>query len=336
MRIKIKNLNKKFGNFIALSDINIDIPQGELLALLGPSGCGKTTLLRIIAGLEYQDSGSIEIYEQNNGLNKKNNVGFVFQHYALFKHMTVFENISFGLKVKPKKVRLPKQIINEKVNSLLKMIQLEWAKDRYPHQLSGGQRQRVALARALAIEPEILLLDEPFGALDAKVRKDLRRWLKRLHNELKVTTIFVTHDQEEALELADRIIVMNNGKIMQEGKPDYVYKNPANPFVFSFLGSGNVIKFSDEELNPNKPENETIEYVRHHDIEIFEQNIGNDCHKAVIQNIFFLGSVIKFELAAMNNKDLIEVEIPNENFEMNGYRPGMEVFFKIKKFTTFN
>jgi len=238
MNIDIRNVWKRYGSFIALDDVSLNIKSGELLALLGPSGSGKTTLLRIIAGLDWQDEG--EIYF--GGADawhldvKKRHVGFVFQHYALFRHMTVFENIAFGLRVRPRKERKPEAEIRKRVNQLLEFVQIGWLADRYPSQLSGGQRQRVALARALAIEPNVLLLDEPFGALDAKVRKSLRRWLRALHEELHVTSILVTHDQEEALEVANRVVVMGGGRIEQVGTPEQIYDEPANPFVFDFIG----------------------------------------------------------------------------------------------------
>lgn len=235
MSIVIRNVSKRYQDFHALKDVSLKVNDGELLALLGPSGSGKTTLLRMIAGLDQPDRGQVVIDLQN----KKANVGFVFQHYALFKHMTVFDNVAFGLKVRPKNTRLSDAEISSKVLKLLKMVHLERMHQRYPTQLSGGQRQRVALARALAVEPSVLLLDEPFGALDAKVRKELRRWLRRLHEELNITTIFVTHDQEEAMEMSDRVVVMSQGKIEQVGTPEEVYLNPANGFVYDFLGHYN-------------------------------------------------------------------------------------------------
>ncbi|MEY3748067.1 MAG: hypothetical protein RL194_1526, partial [Pseudomonadota bacterium] len=242
MSIEIKNITKQFGSFNALNNVSVDVPSGELVALLGPSGCGKTTLLRIIAGLETPDSGSIHFHgEETTDRNvRERQVGFVFQHYALFRHMTVFENVAFGLRVRPKKTRPSEAEIHRRVHELLNLVQLDWLADRYPPQLSGGQRQRIALARALAVEPKVLLLDEPFGALDAKVRKDLRRWLRRLHDELHITSVFVTHDQEEALEVADRIVVMNQGNVEQIGTPQDVYDQPASPFVYQFLGNVNL------------------------------------------------------------------------------------------------
>lgn len=242
MSIDIRNVRKTFGDFIALENINLDIASGELLALLGPSGCGKTTLLRIIAGLETPDSGQI-LFHGEDATDRhvsERQVGFVFQHYALFRHMTVFDNVAFGLSVRPRRSRPSKEEIRERVMKLLKLVQLDWLADAYPAQLSGGQRQRIALARSLAVEPRVLLLDEPFGALDAKVRKDLRRWLRRLHDEMHITSVFVTHDQEEALEVSDRVVVMNHGRIEQAGRPDEIYETPATPFVTQFLGDVNL------------------------------------------------------------------------------------------------
>src|SRR6195256_2208080 len=238
MAIEIRNVNKKFGRFTALKDVSFNVPSGELVALLGPSGGGKTTMLRIIAGLDTADSGTVllEGEDARDRSARDRAVGFVFQHYALFRHMTVFENVAFGLRVQPRATRLPESMIRKRVNELLDLVQLGGLADRYPSQLSGGQRQRIALARALAIEPRILLLDEPFGALDAKVRKELRQWLRSLHHEIKVTSIFVTHDQEEALEVANRVVVMDKGCIEQIGTPGEVYDNPATAFVHHFIG----------------------------------------------------------------------------------------------------
>jgi sulfate transport system ATP-binding protein len=241
MSIAVRHLHKHFGSFQALNDVSLDVESGELLALLGPSGCGKTTLLRIIAGLEQADSGSVAFSgEDATDLHvRERQVGFVFQHYALFRHMSVFENVAFGLRVKPRNQRPAESAIREKVHALLNLVQLDWLADRFPWQLSGGQRQRIALARALAVEPKVLLLDEPFGALDAKVRKELRRWLRRLHDDLHVTSLFVTHDQEEALEVSDRVVLMSGGQIEQVGSPQSVWDSPASPFVYGFLGHCN-------------------------------------------------------------------------------------------------
>ncbi len=242
MSIQVSGISKRFGDFVALDDVSLDFPSGELVALLGPSGCGKTTLLRVIAGLETADTGRVILdgEDASDTHVRERQVGFVFQHYALFRHMTVFENVAFGLRVKPRKERPNNAEITRRVHRLLDLVQLDWLADRYPSQLSGGQRQRIALARALAVEPRVLLLDEPFGALDAKVRKELRRWLRRLHDELHVTSIFVTHDQEEALEVADQVVLMNHGKVEQMGTPTEVYEHPASPFVYGFLGSVNL------------------------------------------------------------------------------------------------
>ena len=241
--IEVKNIVKKFGAFAALDHVDLKVANGELVALLGPSGSGKTTLLRIIAGLDWPDAGEVSFDGENalaHGASERH-VGFVFQHYALFRHMTVFENVAFGLRVQPRAVRKDEAAIRARVKELLDLVQLDWLSSRYPSQLSGGQRQRIALARALAIEPRILLLDEPFGALDAKVRKELRQWLRSLHHEINVTSIFVTHDQEEALEVANRVVVMDKGRIVQIGTPGDVYDNPATAFVHSFIGESIVL-----------------------------------------------------------------------------------------------
>ncbi|MGZ2744772.1 sulfate/molybdate ABC transporter ATP-binding protein [Burkholderia stagnalis] len=241
MGITVRHLQKRFGDFTALDNVSLDFPPGELVALLGPSGCGKTTLLRVIAGLEHADAGQVVLQGQDVASvgARDRQVGFVFQHYALFRHMTVFENVAFGLRVKPRRERPSEAVIRDKVHELLKLVQLDWLAQRYPSELSGGQRQRIALARALAVEPKVLLLDEPFGALDAKVRKELRGWLRRLHDDLHISTIFVTHDQEEALEVADRIVVLNRGRVEQVGSPQDVYDHPQSAFVYEFLGAAN-------------------------------------------------------------------------------------------------
>lgn len=241
MSIAVRDISKRFGLFTALDGVTLDFAPGKLIALLGPSGCGKTTLLRIIAGLEWADSGRVLLGDQDASDRhvRERQVGFVFQHYALFRHMTVFENVAFGLRVKPRSVRPSEAQIRKRVGDLLDLVQLGWLAGRYPAQLSGGQRQRIALARALAVEPRVLLLDEPFGALDAKVRKELRGWLRRLHNELHLTSIFVTHDQDEALDVADQIVLMNKGRVEQVGAAQQVYERPATAFAYSFLGAVN-------------------------------------------------------------------------------------------------
>src|SRR5687767_15335197 len=242
MSIDIRNVSKTFGSFAALRDVSFEVRPGELVALLGPSGCGKTTLLRIVAGLESPDAGAV-LFDGEDATARQageRRVGFVFQHYALFRHMSVFENVAFGLRVRRRAQRPSEDEVQRRVTNLLKLVQLDYLGDRYPSQLSGGQRQRVALARALAVEPKVLLLDEPFGALDAKVRQELRRWLRRLHEEIHLTSVFVTHDQEEALELADRIVIMNEGRIEQDAPPGEVIEKPATPFVSNFLGNVNL------------------------------------------------------------------------------------------------
>ena len=310
MSIEIKNINKGFGSFSALNNVSLEVPTGELVALLGPSGCGKTTLLRIIAGLETPDTGSIHFYgkDATERAVREREVGFVFQHYALFRHMTVFENVAFGLRVRPKHTRPNDAEIKRRVHELLNLVQLDWLADRYPPQLSGGQRQRIALARALAVEPKVLLLDEPFGALDAKVRKELRRWLRRLHDELHVTSVFVTHDQEEALEVADTIVVMNQGKIEQIGSPQQVYDNPATPFVYQFLGNVNafegrvnagVAKLGALEV-PVKEFAQTHDsavqaFARPHDIDI-SRDASAAAFKAQLTYVHSAGSVVRLEL----------------------------------------
>jgi len=257
--IEVRNVKKTFGQFSALSDVSLRVEEGELVALLGPSGSGKTTLLRIIAGLDFADTGDVLIdgVETSKLPMGERKVGFVFQHYALFRHMTVFENVAFGLRVRPKEFRPSPDEIEYRVMALLKLVHLDQFYDRYPSQLSGGQRQRVALARSLAVEPKLLLLDEPFGALDAKVRKELRRWLRRLHDDIRITSIFVTHDQEEAMEVSDRVVVMNTGKIEQVGTPEQVYHQPANGFVYDFLGNYNeFIGWKDQEGNVHLAEDD--------------------------------------------------------------------------------
>ena len=284
MSIEALNIHKRFGSFQALRDVSVQFPAGQLVALLGPSGSGKTSLLRIIAGLEKADSGQVLFDgEDATSVNARNRgVGFVFQHYALFRHMTVFENIAFGLRVKPRAVRPSNSVIEKRVNDLLRLVQLDPLGNRYPSQLSGGQRQRVALARALAVEPKVLLLDEPFGALDAKVRKELRQWLRRLHDEIHVTSIFVTHDVEEALEVSDRIVVMNQGGVEQTGTPDEVYENPATPFVHDFLGSVNIL-----------PSDRGESYVRPHDLVIARTRTAAEEMEAVVTEVRAVGPVVR-------------------------------------------
>jgi len=336
MSISITKLNKQFGTFKALDDINLEVNSGELLALLGPSGCGKTTLLRIIGGMDLADSGKLlfhgEDVEQRDA--RERNVGFVFQHYALFRHMTVFENVAFGLRVKPKKHRPNEAEIRRRVHELLSLVQLDWLADRYPSQLSGGQRQRIALARALAVEPKILLLDEPFGALDAQVRKELRRWLRRLHNELHITSVFVTHDQEEALEVADRVVVMNKGKIEQVGTPDEVYAAPATPFVYQFIGNVNLFHSRDHAPWSEK-HGDAVAYVRPHDIDISRIAQDASALPVEVKLVRAIGSIVRVEVATDGSSELIEIELSRERFDVAPLASGDKVFIRPRQFRVF-
>ncbi|KWT97756.1 MULTISPECIES: sulfate ABC transporter ATP-binding protein [unclassified Variovorax] len=347
MSIEIRNVSKQFGDFHALRDVSLDVDSGELVALLGPSGCGKTTLLRIIAGLETADAGSILFAgEDTTDVHvRERQVGFVFQHYALFRHMTVFENVAFGLRVKPRSLRPSEVQIKAKVHELLKLVQLDWLADRYPAQLSGGQRQRIALARALAVEPKVLLLDEPFGALDAKVRKELRRWLRRLHDELHVTSIFVTHDQEEALEVADRVVLMNSGRIEQVGSPQDVWDHPASPFVYGFLGDVNLFhgrahegEVHVEGIRIESPEHrelrngKALAYVRPHDLDIERYVPGASGIVATLSRAIVVGPIARLELEPVeSNPDnpgsatIIEAQLPAQQFRDLGLREGETV-----------
>jgi len=334
MSIEVRNLSKHFGTFQALDNVSLDFPSGELVALLGPSGCGKTTLLRIVAGLEYPDSGSVLFHgEDATDVHvRERNVGFVFQHYALFRHMTVFDNVAFGLTVRPRAIRPSKDEIARKVHELLQLVQLDWLADRYPDQLSGGQRQRIALARALAVEPRVLLLDEPFGALDAKVRKDLRRWLRRLHDELHVTSIFVTHDQEEAMEVADRIVVVNQGRIEQIGTPEEIYNNPASAFVYEFIGHVNRIHGHVSEgwavLNDWRVpvpeglhgEGKVVGYIRPHDLTLRPGEAGAN---ATIRDVVRIGPLVRLEVVH-NAGTVLEAEVSAKELA-DGLAPGQRV-----------
>lgn len=350
MSIEIRNVSKRFNGFQALNNVNLTVPSGELVALLGPSGSGKTTLLRIIAGLEFADEGAIlfEGAEATHRNAKERQVGFVFQHYALFRHMTVFQNVAFGLQVKPKKERPSRDEIREKVHELLRLVQLDNLAGRYPAQLSGGQRQRVALARALAVEPSVLLLDEPFGALDARVRQELRQWLRDLHDEIHVTSVFVTHDQEEALEVADRVVVMNRGQIEQYGTPEDVYERPANPFVFNFLGKVNLFhgRVSHGLLQTggarhSAPEHAAVVnapavgYVRTHDIEIGRMPWDESSVPAMVRAITRIGPLVRIELSHRETGEGIQAEVPREVVEELALARGEEVFLRPKKMSVF-
>jgi len=350
MSIEVHNVKKNFGSFSALNDVSLSVPSGELVALLGPSGCGKTTLLRIIAGLEAPDSGNVLFNGEDTTERhvRERQVGFVFQHYALFRHMTVFENVAFGLRVRPKHTRPNEAEIRRRVHELLELVQLDWLADRYPPQLSGGQRQRIALARALAVEPKVLLLDEPFGALDAQVRKDLRRWLRRLHDELHITSVFVTHDQEEALEVADRIVVMNKGVVEQIGTPSDVYDNPASPFVYHFLGNVNLFHSRVHagfarigEIEVEAPEHAdtvnaaALAYVRPHDIDIQREADGNGAFKAVVNHIHPIGPVVRLELKREDESELIEAELTRERFKELNLLNGEQVYVRPRNLRVF-
>ena len=346
MSIVVQHISKSFGNFRALRDIDLHVESGELIALLGPSGCGKTTLLRIIAGLETPDEGSIEFAgaDVTNINVRDRQVGFVFQHYALFRHLTVHENIAFGMRVKPKRIRPSEAEIRRKVHDLLDLVQLGWLADRYPWQLSGGQRQRIALARALAVEPKVLLLDEPFGALDAKVRKELRRWLRRLHDELHVTSLFVTHDQEEALEVADRVVLMNAGRVEQIGTPQQVWEQPATPFVYGFLGDVNrfdgfaeagQIHFEGAVIREGKhsdlPDGRTVAYVRPHDFEISRYSPGLEGIPVRLDRTIIFGPMARLELTTLGAREasdsskLLDVQIPTDRFNALALREGEQL-----------
>ncbi|GGP25910.1 sulfate/molybdate ABC transporter ATP-binding protein [Silvimonas amylolytica] len=341
MSIEIRNIAKRFGNFTALDNINLEVKTGELLALLGPSGCGKTTLLRIIAGLETPDDGQILFHGEDTTEKhvRERNVGFVFQHYALFRHMTVFENVAFGLRVRPRNQRPSEEEIKKKVHDLLNLVQLDWLADRYPAQLSGGQRQRIALARALAVEPKVLLLDEPFGALDTKVRKELRRWLRRLHDEMHITSVFVTHDQEEALEVADRVVVMNKGKIEQLGSPTEVYDKPATPFVYQFLGDVNLFHSRVHEgwaqvgdtrfAAPESVGDKAMVYVRPHEIDLVRE-AGPGALQGTIQHIRLLGATVRLELDVAD-QDAVEVELTREQQQIGAWQVGESVYLQPRE-----
>ena len=365
MSIEVRNISKTFGTFKALNDVTLKVDTGELVALLGPSGSGKTTLLRIIAGLEIADPGGQILFFGDDVASwhvSARNVGFVFQHYALFRHMTVFENVAFGLRAKPRKQRPTRSEIKDRVMELLRLVQLDGFAKRHPAQLSGGQKQRVALARALAVRPKVLLLDEPFGALDAKVRRELRRWLRRLHDEVGITSVFVTHDQEEALEVADRIAVMNQGRIEQVGTPEEVYDHPANAFVYNFLGNVNLFHARVEDgrldegpgpiaasqtLDPTAsiivaatpPANGSataptatkskVAYVRPHDVEVFRTG-GENALPATVDHIGFAGSVVNVTLKRQDTQELIEATLTRDRYKELDLHIQDEVFIRAK------
>jgi len=341
MSIEIRNITKTFGTFKALDNVSLEIKTGELIALLGRSGSGKTTLLRVLGGLEIPDSGQVLFHgeEATDRSARQRQVGFVFQHYALFRHMTVFENVAFGLRVRPRNVRPNEEQIRKRVRELLNLVQLDWVADRYASQLSGGQRQRIALARALAVEPRILLLDEPFGALDAKVRRDLRQWLKRLHDDLHITTVFVTHDQEEALELGNRVVLFHEGRVEQIGTPDEVYNHPATPFVFEFLGNVNLfhgrvengrLRFGAEPINGNGATPKSKVYVRPHLLEVSNSPAGQDSFAATVRQINSAGPLVKLELVTEWG-DPVSAEISHDRFRALDLQPRARVYLIPKE-----
>jgi sulfate transport system ATP-binding protein len=347
MSISIKNVSKRFGNYVALDDVSLEVPDGGLLGLLGPSGSGKTTLLRIIAGLDIADSGSVLYHGEDISTHsaRERKVGFVFQHYALFRHMTVAENIGYALKVR----KAPKPEIRDRVDELLKLIRLEGLQSRYPGQLSGGQRQRVALARALAARPRLLLLDEPFGALDARVRQELRQWLRHLHKEIHVTSIFVTHDQEEAFEVADTVAVMNRAKIEQVGTPIDVYDHPATPFVYQFLGNVNLfhgriqegrLRLGDTEVageaqHPTVKDVPVVVYVRPHEIKVRALPNGVPAIAAIVKHVNAAGPVVHVELERVDDGGRIAVDLSKEESRDLPLEPSAKVFVELKNLRVF-
>ena len=346
MSIEAHGIRKKFGAYTALDGVDLHAPQGKLVALLGPSGSGKTTLLRVIAGLEFPDPGSGRVLFHGEDVTDvpagKRKVGFVFQHYALFKHMSVFENVAFGLRVRSRGERPSSASISERVHRLLELVQLDGLAGRYPSQLSGGERQRVALARALAVEPKVLLLDEPFGALDARVRKDLRRWLRRFHDEIQLTTIFVTHDQEEALEIADEVVVMNKAHVEQVGTPQEVYDKPATPFVYQFLGNVNVLRApalaagAKRGLLPDEADAEGQIYVRPHDIEVTSHDVAGTGISAIVRHIHAAGPQAKLLVEQVQTREHVEVEISRSELTDLGLQVNDLVRLRLRQAHSFN
>jgi sulfate/thiosulfate transport system ATP-binding protein len=332
MAITVQDVSKQFGSFQAVDQVSLEIPSGALVALLGPSGSGKSTLLRLIAGLESPDRGRILLTGEDatDRSVQERNIGFVFQHYALFKHMTVRQNVAFGLTIR----KAPKAKTEQRVETLLDLVQLAGLGDRYPSQLSGGQRQRVALARALAVEPKVLLLDEPFGALDAKVRKDLRVWLRRLHDEVHVTTVFVTHDQEEAMEVSDKIVVMNKGKVEQVGTPAEIYDHPASAFVMSFIGPVNVLPSSSNIFQNNGFDSANPEmFLRPQDIVVELQPNGSTV-PARVKRIIHLGWEIQAELALDDGQEMM-AHITRDRFDELNLAAGQRIYIKPKEAKSF-
>ena len=353
MSVEVKNITKKFGDFVALDRVSLKVESGELVALLGPSGSGKTSLLRVIAGLEFPDAADAQVLFYGEDVTSipasQRQAGFAFQHYALFRHLSVFENIAFGLRVRPKAMRPSEEKIRARVGDLLKLIQLEPLAKRFPSQLSGGQRQRVALARALAVEPRVLLLDEPFGALDAKVRKELRRWLRKLHDEIHITTLFVTHDQEEALEVADRVAILRDGRIEQIGTPEEIYDNPASPFVYDFLGNVNLFsgrvregtviigetEFAVEET-AGETDTDAVAFVRPHDIRIMREPNGQKTFPARILRCNAAGPMANLELERLDGGGNFAAQLSKEEFQQLQPKAGEQVFVELKNVKIFS
>jgi sulfate transport system ATP-binding protein len=349
MSIEVRNVTKRFGDFVAVNDVSLVVPTGELVALLGPSGSGKTSLLRIVAGLERADAGQV-LFEGEDATRRdvrRRGVGFVFQHYALFRHMSVFENVAFGLRVRPRATRPPEAMIREKVTRLLDLVQLDWLSDRLPSQLSGGQRQRVALARALAVEPRVLLLDEPFGSLDAKVRQELRRWLRRLHDEIRLTSVFVTHDQEEALEVADRVVVMNQGRVEQVGSPSEIFEQPATPFVMRFMGNVNVFRGRvqngkahlgplalDYPDHPHPEEKRAEGFARPYDVDVERTDAGGGGFWATLRHGTPAGAVVRLELESADGA-VLHVEIPRDRHEALRPQIGERLYLRPRQLKVF-
>ena len=347
MRIDVEGVAKRFGTFPALDGVSLSVAEGELVALLGPSGSGKTSLLRIIAGLDRPDAGSVRIggADARSASPRERGIGFVFQHYALFRRMTVFENVAFGLRVKPRRERLPEAEIARRVTDLLKLVQLDWLADRLPSALSGGQRQRVALARALAVEPKVLLLDEPFGSLDARVRQELRRWLRRLHDEIRLTSLFVTHDQEEALEVADRVVLLNQGKVVQDASPEELFERPAGPFVLDFLGNVNIfhgrVEHGRAHLGPlsldypDHPHGPTPAsgYARSYEIDL-SREAADGGFWADVRHIGPAGALYRLELVPRAGAPL-RVDLPREKFAELSPAPGERLFVKPQRLHVF-
>ena len=353
MSVEVINVTKKFGDFTALDQVSLKVESGELVALLGPSGSGKTTLLPTIAGLEFPDPGDSKVLFYGEDVTtvpaSERKAGFAFQHYALFRHLSVFENIAFGLRVRPRETRPPEAEIRARVEKLLQLIQLEPQARRFPSQLSGGQRQRVALARALAVEPKVLLLDEPFGALDAKVRKELRRWLRQLHDEIHITTLFVTHDQEEALEVADRVAILRAGRVEQIGTPEEIYDHPASPFVYDFLGNVNLfsgrvkdgaVVISGTEFAAPETAGETdtdaIAFVRPHDVRITREATGQKTFPAVIIRCNAAGPVANLELERVQGGGHFAAQLSKEEFQQLQPKAGEQVFVELKNVKIFS